>query len=197
MKEIWRPVKYMDIDFTGHYEVSNMGKVNSVKLKKRQLSSGATGRDRCHLSVQLSMDGIRKKALVHLIVWESFMFKREKGYVIHHKDSNGLNNKLSNLEYMTHRSNHSIERTIKSNLPTGVTMNKGIYPRAQIRISNSNLNNVVINLGLYKEVHQARKAYVIALDVVKKYKYPSKRDLQIAVNIYRESIGLKRLRNNK
>lgn len=38
---------------------------------------------------------------LHHFVWEKFVGKRRKGYVIHHKDGNCQNNDLSNLEEIT------------------------------------------------------------------------------------------------
>jgi len=55
-----------------------------------------------------SIDGKYKKFRIngkdireHRLVWEQHHGPIPKGYVIHHKDSNGLNNSIDNLEMMT------------------------------------------------------------------------------------------------
>lgn len=47
-----------------------------------------------------------RKASEHRLVWEKHNGPIPEGYVIHHKDGNGLNNSIDNLEMMT-RSEHA------------------------------------------------------------------------------------------
>jgi hypothetical protein len=42
---------------------------------------------------------------LHRWIWETFRGEIPKGYEIHHKDHNKLNNSLDNLELVTHREN--------------------------------------------------------------------------------------------
>lgn len=55
-----------------------------------------------------NQDGYMKynKTFLHRKIWEDFHGKKvPKGYVVHHKDHNKLNNKIENLELMS-RSEH-------------------------------------------------------------------------------------------
>lgn len=109
--EIWKPI----VGYEGLYEVSNMGRVKSLhywggsrvsimKLKKN-------GR---YVSLMLCKNGVHKMKLVHRLVYEAFIAplpkhkRRGKGddiYVINHIDENKHNNRLENLELVTHKQN--------------------------------------------------------------------------------------------
>ena len=49
--------------------------------------------------------GKRTYIRLHRWVWETFICKIPKGYEIHHKDHNKLNNSLENLAMVTHSDN--------------------------------------------------------------------------------------------
>lgn len=86
------------------YEVSNMGRVrNSETGEIRKPRSD----DRKHHRVNLTWDGKREEPLLHQMVMEAFGPSKPKGehIVILHKDNNGENNKLSNLEWGTRSEN--------------------------------------------------------------------------------------------
>lgn len=56
----------------------------------------------------------------HRVIWEQYHGKIPKGYIIHHKDENKLNNDISNLQLVT-RAQHSkihnlVEKMRKGNI---------------------------------------------------------------------------------
>lgn len=98
----WKPIP----DHEGLYEASDNGQVRSLP---RKTTSGKIltqrQQNRGYCMVTTSKDGKRKELLVHRVVWEAFNGKIPPGYEINHKDENRLNNKLDNLELLTHRDN--------------------------------------------------------------------------------------------
>ena len=120
LNEIWRPIK----GYEGLYEVSNLGRVKSIRFgKEKIMSSKAKGNK--YLKIMLSKNKTYKRFYVHRLVAEAFLeipeeLKHLKGtrYLqVNHKDENKLNNSVENLEYCTAKYNTNfgtcIERRIK------------------------------------------------------------------------------------
>jgi len=114
MKEIWNNA----LGFEGLYQVSNLGKVRTVKrdyfsgrhhtvkktienapLYHRVNRSG-------YIDVNLRKGKKRRPYTVHRLVYEAFNGAVPNGLVINHKDLNKMNNNLSNLEAITSRENN-------------------------------------------------------------------------------------------
>lgn len=102
-----KPIKgYEDL-----YLIFEDGKIWSLPRKRKQ--GGVTkGRFlKQHLTqngyafVTLFKDGKKSSKRIHCLVAENFISKRPKGLVIHHIDNNKLNNKASNLEYVSKQKN--------------------------------------------------------------------------------------------
>jgi hypothetical protein len=114
MKEIWKPLSYFP--FSEAYEVSNMGRVrgleriahtgrlNGQRIPARVLNGCKTKFG--YLQVKLRFNGMYWFPLVHKLVAIAFLPpKPSKKHEINHKDSNGLNNAVSNLEWVTKSEN--------------------------------------------------------------------------------------------
>lgn len=104
---IWKPV----VDFEGIYEVSNMGDVRRVR-KPLKGGVGAIGKVlKPHLNhdgyarLYLYKDGRQYNIFIHRIVMTAFVGPIPEGYETNHKDGNRANNRLDNLEYLTHGDN--------------------------------------------------------------------------------------------
>lgn len=181
--EIWKPIIYQGIDYTGLYEVSNIGRVKSVGYgREKILKHGLNGNPR-YAFVVLWLNKKPKIRAIHRLVISSFLGEIKKGSHIDHKNSNRLDNRLSNLIEITKRQNMSKERTIKSGFPTGVRMDRGFF---QSQIS---LNSKIFFLGRYESVETASRAYQIALSL---HEQGNNWNIVLGkIDEYRVSIGLK------
>lgn len=109
-QEIWKPV----IGYEDWYEVSSLGNVKRVapergaKVGKHLKVRYASG----YLVVWLSRNSEVQAFTVHTLVAEAFLGPRSKGQEINHKDFRTSNNRLDNLEYLTHQENvqHTLEQ---------------------------------------------------------------------------------------
>lgn len=113
-----RPEPYLDTDiadiegeywdsvvgFDGYYSVSNMGRIKSEKrmtrkgyytkeIIKKQCIAGSNK----HLKIGLNVDGIKTQMLVSNIVADAFLRERNDSEVVHFKNLNNKNCRLSNL----------------------------------------------------------------------------------------------------
>lgn len=102
--EEWRDVK----DFEGWYQVSNMGRVKSLKrpCDPCDLILKAAIKEDGYLKVALYGGKAKgKNMLVHRLVAEAFIPNPDKLPLINHKDECKTNNVVSNLEWCTYRYN--------------------------------------------------------------------------------------------
>lgn len=116
--EVWKDVK----GYEGYYQVSNMGRVKSMRVLKTPkngvicrkdsfLSTKAT-HDKQYITVALCRDGEKKQTPVHRLVAEAFIPNTKNLPFVNHKDENPSNNCAENLEWCTHEYNlqYSMER---------------------------------------------------------------------------------------
>ena len=92
-KEYWKPV----VGYEGHYQVSNFGRVKSIKFGKEIILKQHIRRG--YYSVVLSKNGILKRYSVHRLVAEAFIDNTDNLPQVNHKDENKLNNSVDNLEW--------------------------------------------------------------------------------------------------
>lgn len=107
--EIWKPV----VGYEGVYEVSSLGRVKRVAAHRftkkpitKILRQGRSGRDRRLVVVLTSGPGTRQKQhYVATVVAAAFLGEKPAGTETNHIDGNRDNNRVSNLEYVTHLEN--------------------------------------------------------------------------------------------
>ena len=92
-KEYWKPV----VGYEGLYEVSNWGRVKSLKFGKEKILKQSIRHG--YYSVGLSKNGIVKTYQVHRLVAEAFIDNTDNLTQVNHKDENKLNNNVDNLEW--------------------------------------------------------------------------------------------------
>lgn len=155
--EQWRDIP----GYEGLYKVSDLGNVLSVR-RDRMLKPGIV---QGYKSVVLCDNKKRSTKTVHKLVAMAFLRHNPCGMikVVDHIDGDKENNKLSNLQILSHRGNiQKADRKNKSSKFTGVSFHKGrqMY-RAYIDVSKKN-----IHLGFFDSELEASKAYQ---DAIKKY----------------------------
>lgn len=97
---VWKPV----VGFEGLYEVSSLGRVRNKKgeiLKQRIKRTNCT----CYKSVDLWKDGRYHKKYIHRLLAEAFIPNPDNLPMVNHKDEDGTNNFIDNLEWCTREYN--------------------------------------------------------------------------------------------
>ena len=94
MKEIWKDKK----DYEGHYQVSNFGRVKSIKFGKERILKLTKDKDG-YFFVNLYKNNKSKAFKVHRLVAEAFLPNTDNLPLINHKDEDKSNNIVSNLEW--------------------------------------------------------------------------------------------------
>ena len=102
MEEIWKDKK----DYEGHYQVSNCGRVKSIKFGKERILKPLTN-SFGYLFVELCKDGKVKAFTVHRLVAEAFIPNLNNYKEVNHKDENKTNNVVTNLEWCDRKYNQN------------------------------------------------------------------------------------------
>nr|DAP96555.1 MAG TPA: homing endonuclease [Caudoviricetes sp.] len=145
--ETWKPIA----DYVGLYEVSNKGRVRNLKTG-RTLKPGNNGRG--YLFVGLYKNGAVKYHYLHRLVALTFIPNPNKLPEVNHKDEIRTNNKLDNLEWISHRDNSNYgkrnERVSKSkskaivqfDLSTGLIIKTYSSTITATRVTGINQGNI-------------------------------------------------------
>lgn len=119
-KEVWKNI----YGYEGYYQVSSMGRVRSFKKKGR---AEGISKNPIILNPKKSGNGYKKiylwnngkydNCLIHRLVASAFIPNPENKPTVNHKDNNGLNNHVKNLEWCTYKENtkHAVENGYMSN----------------------------------------------------------------------------------
>ncbi len=151
--EIWKDI----IGYEGLYQISNKGRVKSVKLnsiRKSHLS------DRGYQIITLRNKNHTKSVRIHRLVAIHFIPNPDNKEQVNHIDFDPLNNIVENLEWVTNRENscHSLQRNKKSSKYVGVHFSNS----SNKWISKIRFQGKRINLGSYsteQEAYEARKKF--------------------------------------
>lgn len=101
MKEEWRPV----VGYEGLYEVSNLGRVKTFNYKNHGTEAFLALTDvDGYYTVHICEE---KHPKVHRLVAEAFIPNPDNLPEVNHKDENGHNNCVDNLEWCTSRYNNN------------------------------------------------------------------------------------------
>lgn len=102
LNEKWKPV----VGFEGKYEVSDLGNVRSINyLRTGKTKILSPGINRGYLHVVLWKDGKGKHYYVHNLVVTVFKGPIPPGMQVNHINEDKTDNRLSNLEVVTHKEN--------------------------------------------------------------------------------------------
>ena len=156
--EIWKDIK----DYEGLYKVSNLGRVKSLKFGKERILSAAT--NATGYSLVALCNGKTKAITVHQLVAMAFLNHKPCGHkiVVDHINTIKTDNRLENLQVITHRQNCTKDKKGTSKY-TGVHWCKPRNKwRAEIRI-----NGKTKYLGSFKSELEASEAYQLKLETIK------------------------------
>jgi hypothetical protein len=135
-EQVYEPIKkeektstieeYKDIpDYEGHYQVSNLGNIKSLKRNGERVLKPSIDKTKGYYRICLYKNKKRKSAYIHQLVAMAFLNHIPNGNktVIDHIDYNEENNKLDNLQVISNRENLSKDkwRYNPSSLYTGVS----------------------------------------------------------------------------
>lgn len=191
--EFWTPVVTPEVDYTGYYEVSNFGRVRGVdRIIQTEGRSNFTKKgkvlklmkDSTYLRINLSKEKSYKKYSIHFLVYCAFKEFPKYGNHVHHRYHN-RDNRVASLQELTPRQNASIERTLKSGLPVGVS--KLANGKFLAKIRN---NGKQIHLGEYEKMYDARLAYGIALHIVEDIEDAMLKRIRASIDIHRNMLGI-------
>jgi len=149
--ETWKDIPNFEV-----YQVSNLGRIrslkfNKVKYLKRRLNT--KGRYSVNLYKQKRMISNNR---ISVLIAKAFLNHTPCGYklVVDHIDNNKTNDKLYNIQVITHRENLSKDKKGTSKY-TGVSWDKKANKwKSEIRI-----NRKKKWLGYYKKEKEAAQAY--------------------------------------
>ena len=99
-EEIWCPIK----GYEGLYEVSDQGRVRSLKFGKERILKPSRNTNG-YLLVGLRKNGEKKTYKVHRLVVQTFIPNPDNLQEINHIDEDKTNNKVQNLEWCDRKSN--------------------------------------------------------------------------------------------
>jgi hypothetical protein len=177
LEEIWKNI----IDFEDIYQVSNFGRIRSLdkiiyssdnrnRTLRGRILKNKLDRTKKYQHVYLSHKGIATIVSVHRTVAKHFIPNPENKPEVNHKDGNGLNNRIDNLEWNTRCENiqHSFDIGIRKPY---------IIPRDKChltKLSTSKIRSLIkmYNSGFsYKEMAKEFKMSVSGLEkIISKYK---------------------------
>jgi len=147
MKEIFKPIP----DYP-NYEVSNFGRVKSLKNTARILKSRLSGSG--YLIIGLRKNNIQITRIVHQLVAEAFLGHTPCGHkiIVDHINNIKTDNRVVNLQLVSHRKNLTKDKKTKY---SGVYLSYRKDPfRSMIYIDNKS-----VYLGSYSHEIIAHLAY--------------------------------------
>lgn len=114
--EVWKPM----IGFEDRYEISNMGRVWSIKRPHPAVKTGkiVAGRSDAHGYVKVLID--RKSHAVHRLVLKTFTGPPAEGQQAAHRNGDPSDNRLANLRWAT-RLENAADKKLHGTQPCGTT----------------------------------------------------------------------------
>ncbi|MDB0059681.1 NUMOD4 domain-containing protein [bacterium] len=170
--------EWKDIEgYKGKYQVSSYGNVrslsmminnkhNTLSLRKGKILKG-TPTVYGYLSVSLHRDNKKTTSVIHKLVAIAFLNHKPCGHeeVVDHIDNNKLNNRLDNLQLISHRENCSKDKTGGSSNYTGVQLVKAKNDNCKDRfVSSISYKCIERPLGSFNTELEASEAYQKALE---------------------------------
>jgi hypothetical protein len=173
--EQWKDIP----DYEGYYQISNLGRVKSLEktlivndrkriykplIKKPHISK------RGYWVVGFCKNKKESQKKIHRLLAIYFIDNPKKYPQVNHIDNNKLNNKISNLEWVSNRENacHRVKLSNYTSKYTGVSY----FKRDNKWRSSIQVNGVSIRFGMFKteeEAYQKRLEYEKENGIENKY----------------------------
>lgn len=201
-KEIWLPIIGYD-----NYEISNHGRVKSLKIDTGQMPNG--GRQIRKESIRWGCpdkDGYLRVTLkglyglktikVHRLVGLHFIPNHYNKPQINHKDGNKANNYWRNLEWATNSENQLHARNIGLNTSIGETHPDSLFSNQQVlEIFNSTISNDELAKIYFVQPRHIRdiKSGKTYSSITGKQFRSSRLSDDVVIEIYKSNFGLKEL----
>lgn len=151
-KEIWVKVP----EFEG-YELSTLGRMKNKRGLILKFVKGKEGSGKDYWKTNLSVQGVYTTVRIHRLVMETFGIRPESDemLVVDHINQNKLDNRLSNLRWLTVSQNGMNSKIWRTNT-LGV---KGVYyfKHRDKYHALIHVNGVRINLGYYNTLEEATR----------------------------------------
>jgi hypothetical protein len=192
--EIWRDIP----GWEGYYQVSSFGRVKSLSREmfngfgfflSKEIILNPSINTHGYYMVNLSNRSIRKSREIHSLMSIAFLNRNhlDENMVTNHIDGNKTNNKLENLEIVTHRQNNST--CFRKNESTFSSKCVGVYLRKKTNKWHTaiRVDGVKKWLGCFETEMEASNAYQEALRHIDSG----------TINLYLESIKPKRYSYHK
>ncbi len=156
-------------EYNGKYFVSNLGRIKIInKNGTEKITFGYISNTNQYYKIGLYSSGKTKTYEVHKLVAIYFLNHTSNGLnlVVDHKDNNKLNNKVCNLQIVSHRLNTQKNRVNANNI-LGIKKKLSGKFEASIKI-----NGKKIYLGLFNTDIEAGAIYQKANSNLKLYENP-------------------------
>ena len=161
LKEKWKDVPR----YEGIYLVSNFGNVKSLRFGKEKILTPGISKGYAH--VTLYQNGDKRGFKIHKLVmmgFNGYEYNKDIDLWIDHIDNDKLNNRLDNLQLITHRENKSKDVKSFSKLLGAIWHIRNKKWMARIRI-----NGDAVHLGYYKTDVMASRIYYYAVKNIESY----------------------------
>ena len=152
MSEIFKDIP----GYEGMYQVSDLGNVKSLifgkeRILKETLSSSG------YKMVGLFKDTKLNGFSIHQLIAVTFLNHTANGHnlIVDHINNNKLDNRLENLQIISHRKNLSKDKKNKTSKYTGVSWNN----QKNKWVSQIRINGIVNYLGQFNNELEASNAY--------------------------------------
>lgn len=173
--EQWKDI----LNYEGLYQISDLGRVKALEKRVFNLNKICIYKPliiksfvtkRGYFEVRLCFNNTSKAKKIHRLLAEYFIPNPSEKPQVNHIDSNKLNNKISNLEWVNNREN-TCHRIKKSNF-TSKYIGVSYFKRDGKWRSSIQFNGKSVRFGMFKteeEAYRKRVDFEVQNKIVNKY----------------------------
>ncbi len=128
MKEVWKDV----VEYEGHYQVSNLGNVKSIKFNRNNLMKFGLDKNG-YYRIGLRLNNTRKFYFVHRLVAQAFIPNYDNLPQTNHINGIKTDNSIENLEWCT------VSHNIKHAFNTGLNISSKGEKHGQSKLTDEQI----------------------------------------------------------